>query len=121
MKKRSNRAKHPVMPFGKYRGTPIHKLDREYVRWLSDNVPLREPLFTQLQQCFFEFEFQYAEKQQSARDWTMRGLQVVLGKDFEAMRQGLTEKYCFSVEAIAAINEIFDELQSDFPLDRDRF
>ncbi len=32
------------MPFGKYKGTPVGEIPRDYLRWLQDNVELRPQL-----------------------------------------------------------------------------
>jgi hypothetical protein len=34
------------MPFGKHRGKPVAELPLGYLRWLVDNVDLREPLLS---------------------------------------------------------------------------
>src|SRR5262249_31191757 len=34
------------MPFGKYKGHEVDSLPREYLRWLTENCALREPLAT---------------------------------------------------------------------------
>jgi hypothetical protein len=36
--------KQPTMPFGKYQGALVANVPRHYLRWLRDNIPLREPL-----------------------------------------------------------------------------
>ena len=43
-----------VMPFGKYKGTPLDKLPDSYVAWLLHDEILREPLKTILRNVVWE-------------------------------------------------------------------
>jgi Putative quorum-sensing-regulated virulence factor len=38
-----------TMPFGRYRGVPLEEVPRAYLRWLLDEVDLREPLLTRVE------------------------------------------------------------------------
>jgi len=39
------------MPFGKYKGWPVSELPYHYLRWLWENVELREPLRTAVREA----------------------------------------------------------------------
>jgi uncharacterized protein (DUF3820 family) len=41
-----------IMPFGKYRGTPIRELPDEYLNWILENLNLKGGLFRALSEEF---------------------------------------------------------------------
>ena len=36
------------MPFGKFRGEQLDRIPRQYLEWLKDHIPLRDPLKTEV-------------------------------------------------------------------------
>lgn len=41
------------MPFGKHRGTPVDELPENYLTWVWENVRLREPLRSAVEDALF--------------------------------------------------------------------
>jgi Putative quorum-sensing-regulated virulence factor len=39
------------MPFGKYRGVAVEELPLDYLRWLRENIALREPLLSSVNEA----------------------------------------------------------------------
>ena len=45
-----------LMPFGKHRGCYVEDLPQSYLRWLLDNVDLREPLLTEVCNALVDYD-----------------------------------------------------------------
>lgn len=93
------------MPFGKYKGTPVEDLPADYLTWLWENVDLREPLRTVVENAL-------------SRQWSSppASPQVTRG-DLKAIYRRMACKWHpdhgGSSDAMAAVNEFYEELTAN--------
>ena len=86
------------MPFGKFRGSDVEEIESQYLFWLFENVPLREPLKT--------FVFNTLE---------IRSLVPVANDKIKTIYRELALKYHpdhgGNKEAMQALNEFYERIK----------
>jgi hypothetical protein len=90
------------MPFGKFKGTEIDEIKPQYLQWLLENIPLREPLRT----AVFEVMETMPGPDKIAMPATqkVKGIYRELSMKYHPDRGG-------SKEAMQAVNEFYGKLR----------
>jgi hypothetical protein len=88
------------MPFGKHKGCPVHSLPEDYLSWLWENVELREPLRSAVWEALEGREPEFLPHPQTVKS-VYRRLAAKWHPDVGG-----------STEAMAALNEFYEELKA---------
>ncbi|RKZ24931.1 hypothetical protein DRQ26_06760 [bacterium] len=100
--RRKNKERTLRMPFGKYRGLPVTDLPPSYLRWLWENIELREPLRSAVREALgLEGSGPLSLSVEPA---TLQGIYRRLALKWHPDCGG-------SNEAMAALNEFYEELR----------
>jgi hypothetical protein len=86
------------MPFGKFKGCPVHSLPEDYLSWLWENIELREPLRSAVADALEGQEPHFLPEPS-----TVKGIYRRLAMKWHPDHGG-------STEAMQAINEFYELL-----------
>jgi len=95
-----------LMPFGKYKGTEVSELPLDYLLWLQDTIPLREPLRSAVAEAVYYYRSTNSSTgvlELSGRSKELQNIYYRLAKKWHPDCGG-------SIEAMQAINEFYEEI-----------
>lgn len=92
------------MPFGKFKGFDVDELPQDYLRWLIENIDLREPLRSAV---FWNHNQRKAES-----GWECLPDEATLKVVYRRLAQKWHPDHGGSTEAMQALNDFLSEIKS---------